>query len=247
MPIMRTVVCSTAFLVLVTAALTGCPKKGDANGDGGADGAVVAVVDAGAPIKIANEADIKRYATDEQALDGDVTVLAPSAAARTAAPGGAIVATLKQGTSVTQLVEHNGNYLVTFDDPKDATRRLEGWVGKGAFQTPKPVTKAVVKVPKCVAGEWLSLGGGDDNPHCRKSCQEDTDCTKPAACEGLSGADDKGNIVPFNTVMVCYIEPPPIVKDGGAPKPDAGVGVASKPDAGMIPPMIPPGRLDAGH
>ena len=230
---MRTVVCSTAFLVLLTAALTA---------------ATAAVVDAGAPIKIANEADIKRYSADEQALDGDATVLAPTAAARTAAPGGAIVATLKQGTTVTQLVEHNGNYLVTFDDPKDATRRLEGWVGKGAFQPPRPVTKAVVKVPKCVAGEMLSLGGGDDgNPHCRKSCNEDSECTKPAACEGLSGADDKGNIIPFTTVMVCYTEPPPVVKDGGAPKPDAGAGAASKPDAGMIPPMIPPGRLDAGH
>lgn len=247
MPIMRSLVCTTAFLLLATAALTGCPKKGDANADAGNDGATAAVVDAGAPIKIANEADIKRYPTDETALDGDATVLAPTAAARTAAPGGAIVATLKQGTNVTQLVEHNGNYLVTFDDPKDATRRLEGWVGKGAFQPPKAVTKAVVKVPKCVAGEMLSIGGDDGLPKCRKSCQEDTDCTKPAACEGLSGADEKGNIIPFNTVLVCYTEPPPVVKDGGAPHPDAGAGAATKPDAGMIPPMIPPGRLDAGR
>lgn len=243
MPTMRTLFCSTALAVLATIALTGCPKKGDASGDAGSDAATAVVVDAGAPIKIANEADIKRYPTDEKPLDGDATVLAPTAAARTAAPGGAIVATLKQGTTVTQLVEHNGNYLVTFDDPKDATRRLEGWVGKGAFQTPKVVTKPALKVPKCAAGEILSIGGDDGLPKCRKICQEDTDCTKPAACEGLSGADDKGNIIPFATVLVCYTEPPPVPKDAGAPP---VVSSAAKPDAGLAPPILPP-RFDAGH
>jgi len=242
MPIMmRSIVYSTGLLAMATLALTGCPKKSGDAGDGGGD-AAVAVIDAGAPVKIANEADVKRYPSDESALDGDATVLAPTAAARTAAPGGAIVATLKQGTTVTQLVEHNGNYLVTFDDPKDATRRLEGWVGKGAFQPPKPFTKIPVKVPTCAGGDLLSIGG-DEGLRCRKNCSEDTDCPAGNKCEGLSPADPKGNIIPFQTVLVCEPVAPAVVpKDGGAPTP------AAKPDAGSAPsgPILPP-RFDAGH
>jgi hypothetical protein len=238
MPIMmRSLVCSTAFIAIATFALTGCPKKGDANGDAG--DAAVAVIDAGAPVKIANEADVKRYPTDETALDGDATVLAPTAAARTAAPGGAIVATLKQGTTVTQLVEHNGNYLVTFDDPKDATRRLEGWVGKGVFLPPKAITKLPAKIPNCANGEILSIG--DDGLKCRKNCSEDTDCPAGNKCEGLSPADPKGNIIPFQTLLVCApVAAPVVAKDGGAPTP------TTKPDAGSGMPMLPP-RFDAGH
>lgn len=231
---MRTLASTITLLVLATAALTGCPKKGG-GGDGGDDGAV-AVVDASPVSTIANEADIKRYAADETALDGEATVKAPSTTALKSVPKGDVVATLKAGTTVTQIVDHNGYYLVTFDDPKDATRKLEGWVPKSAFQTPKVIAKVVAKVPKCGDGEALSIAGTDDgSPKCRKQCQEDTDCTKPAQCEDASSADDKGNIIPFGHAQVCVIDAPPVVKDAGAPKPVVAL------DAGR--PMVPPGLL----
>lgn len=235
---MRTLACSVTLAVLATAMLTGCPKKGG-GGDAG-DDAAVAVVDAGAVSAIANEADIKRYPTDETALDGDATVKAWSTDARKSVPKGDVVASLKAGTTVTQIVDHNGYYLVTFDDPKDATRKLEGWVPKSAFQTPKVLPKVVAKVPTCAAGEALSVAGSDDGSlKCRKQCQEDSECTKPAQCEDTSSTDDKGNIVPFGHVQVCVVEAPHVVKDAGAPKPVL--------DAGH--PMIPPGFLkpDGGH
>lgn len=235
---MRTLACSITLAVLATATLTACPKKGG-GGDAGDDAAVV-VVDAGSVSAIANEADIKRYPTDETALEGDATVKAPSTDARKSVPKGDVVASLKAGTTVSQIVDHNGYYLVTFDDPKDATRKLEGWVPKSAFQTPRVYAKVVPKVPKCVNGELLSIAGTDDgSPKCRKQCQEDIDCTKPAQCEDTSSADEKGNIIPFGHAQVCVVDAAPVVKDAGAPKPVL--------DAGH--PMIPPGFLkpDAGH
>ncbi len=235
---MRTLFCSSAFAVLATTTLAGCPGKKDAGADASSD-AAVAVVDAGAVNQIANESDIKRYPTDETALDGDATVKAPSTAARKSVPKGDVVASLKAGTTVTQLFDHNGYYLVTFADPKDETRTLEGWVPKSAFQPPRVIAKVVAKVPKCGEGELLSIGGDDGSAKCRKACTEDTDCPKGGQCEDTSSADDKGNIVPFGHAQVCVVTPPPVVKDAGAPKPAFDGGG----------PMIPPTFLkpDAGH
>ena len=247
MPNMRTLACSLSFIALAIPALTGCPGKKDANADGGND-AAVAVVDAGMVSKIANEADVKRYPTDETELDGDATVKAGSVDVRKAVPKGDVIASLKSGATVTQLVEHNGYALVTFDDPKDATRRLEGWVPKSVFQTPKVIAKVVAKVPKCADDELLSIGGDDASLKCRKACMEDTDCLKGSQCEDTSSADDKGNIIPFGHAQVCVVEPPPVVKDAGAPPAkDAGAPVRPASDAGG--PMIPPGmrKPDAGH
>ncbi len=135
-------------------------------------------------------------------LDGDDTLKAPSTDVRKSVPKGDVVASLKAGAAVSLLAEHNGWHLVTFDDPKDASRRLEGWIPKLALQTPKPQKPAKV-VPKCQDSEMLSINMADGIPKCREHCGEDSDCQKGEGCEGLEAADEKGNRIPYKGVMVC--------------------------------------------
>ena len=50
-----------------------------------------------------------------------------------AGAGGDLVMVLKRGTEVEKLAEHGGYYLVLADDPKEASRKLMGWIAETAF------------------------------------------------------------------------------------------------------------------
>lgn len=131
-------------------ALTGCPKK---TGDAG-DAAAEAGATADAGPEAANEADVTRY-LDEVAVDHQAaTIKAPKANALKATPKGDIVAALKKGDSVTELGEHNGYYRVVFADPKDASRKLEGWVVKFAFDDPPVAKKRPVRSAPAPTRSW---------------------------------------------------------------------------------------------
>ena len=53
--------------------------------------------------------------------------------ARNAVPGGALVATLRLGTPVTQMAKHENFILCTFPYPSNPALDLEGWVAEQAF------------------------------------------------------------------------------------------------------------------
>ena len=89
----------------------------------------------------ANEKDIKRF-PDEEALVETVQVQWATVAARTEPGAGTVVATLPKGASVTVGARKGKSVLGIFQDPKDATKTLMGWIAEDAFTpgtSPPPV------------------------------------------------------------------------------------------------------------
>jgi hypothetical protein len=178
---------STIVALVALFALVGCPKKTADAADAAAEGGATA--DAGP--EAANEADLTRY-PDEQAIDHQAaTIKTPKANALKATPKGDIVASLKKGDTVTELSEHNGYYRVVFADPKDASRKLEGWVVKFAFDDPPVVKKR--PVPKCT-GDGVVMVSDKANPivpRCSIFCTDDKDCPS-GKCDSALILNEKG-------------------------------------------------------
>ncbi len=242
------VMCALVFV------LAGCPKKNGGAADAAADGATAAMLDAApAGPEAANVDAIARF-PDESAIDHQAATLQWSANnARKAPPSGAIVATLPKGTNVVQLAAHDKYVLVTFDNPKNASERLMGWVIKDAFSAQQVV------VPKgpCPAGLVQLLG---DEVFCGKVCKVDTDCAGGQACSGSAqrflhdaGAGEALKICTAlgrPATSDAGVTPAPVDAGGGggvtadAAAPavvDAGGGGAPRPDAGgggAPPPMV---------
>lgn len=199
-------------------AVTGCDKLKSltGGGDAGEDATVDAAVTP-APVETAsaavadppakNAADIARFPAETKLGNAADKILALSAAARTVPRAGALVATLKSGTDVVKIAEHQDAVLVAFPDPKDPAEHLEGWVTKDAFvapAVPAPVVDggavvadagvkdaavdaavAVVDAgkasgPACAAGQEAVNGFGKD-PVCKKKCAADKDCKNASA------------------------------------------------------------------
>jgi hypothetical protein len=192
-----------AVLVLLT--LAGCDKifkkKTDAGSststtpttattddDSGGTADLDASADAAAGPVAANEKDIKRF-PDEEALVESVTVQWASVVARTEPSTGAIVATLTKGTAATVGARKGKSVLALFQDPKDATRSLGGWIAEDAFTpgtSPPPVVTIHVDggtpakpAGVCAAGLTLLF---DSEPFCGKTCKVATDCVAPQIC-----------------------------------------------------------------
>ncbi len=180
-----------ALAAALALAVTGCPKKTDAVPDAQADAAVVASVDAGP--EATNETDVTRY-PDETELDHvSATVLTARAVLLKSTPKGATIATLKKGDTVLQLGEHNGFFRVLAADPKDASKKVMGWVVKFAFDEP-PVHKKA-PLPKCI-GEGILLVSDKANPlspRCAKECAEDNECPG-SECTSAIVLDDKNGV-----------------------------------------------------
>jgi Cys-rich repeat protein len=95
-------------------------------------------------------------------------------------PQGDQVAALAKGTSVTKIAEHQGFYLITFADPKDATKQLEGWVYKDAF-TAQVAMETTPTGGKCPDGMKLTESAATGKV-CSKICTSNAQCTSGFVC-----------------------------------------------------------------
>jgi len=215
--------------------LAGCPKKGGAgSADAAAEGgAVAAVVDAGP--ETTNEANVTRYPDDEKAMDRtDTTIKVAKTNALTAVPKGDVVTSLAKGDSVTQITLHGGYYLVIFPDPKDASKKLMGWVPKQSFDDMVYVpTKRVM--PTCGAGQILVTNAlSPFMPRCAKHCTKSTDCDSKmcdsvVAIDAKSGAPLEGA---SQYVQACEAAVPGTTPGTGPTAPGTAI-LPSRPDAGV--------------
>jgi hypothetical protein len=224
-----------ATLLALVAAVASCnllKKKGAADAGAEEAGAVTEAVDAApaeppAPLA-ANVDDIARF-PDEVKLENAAASTLRTASAREAPAIGKVVAQLKTGTAVTKIAQRDKFFLVTFDDPKDATKKLLGWLHQDSFSPP---SAAPLKAITCPAPEVALLG---DTPFCGQTCTADAQCPAGKACKGSAQQFTAGKV--GANVQVCTVF---VSADAGAPKPvDAGGPVAVV-DAG------PPKPVDAG-
>ncbi len=226
------VLCGLAIL------LAGCPnKKGDAS-DAAADAGAVDATIAAAP-EAANSEAIAHF-PDETAIDHQAATLQwAKNNARKAPPSGEIIATLAKGTSVVQIATHDKYMLITFDNPKNPSERLMGWVIKDAFNPPG----AVVPRGPCPPGQTQLLG---DEIFCGKVCKLDTECPAGQACTGTAQTvlrDGGGG----GTVKDCSAIVRPAGSDAGAPvATDAGAPVSTDSGAPGVADAGPPATTDAG-
>jgi hypothetical protein len=184
-----------ASVALFSLAAGGCSMlhHGATAGDAGAGdaGAVAMVVlDAGPPPPAApeNVNQVGRYPDEVSLNDTAAKIADPNVAARNGVPGGALVATLRIGTPVTQLAKHESFILCVFPDPKSPSRNLEGWVAEQAF-VPGPT---VPSKASCPAGQTRLMF--DEQDFCGKVCKTDGDCQSGQACAGKASLFANGKV-----------------------------------------------------
>lgn len=211
--------------------------QGAADDAGDLDAAITAETEAGAEATPAqaelasNEDDIARF-PDETKLENVAATTKRPYKVRDAPPAGAIVVTLTNGQTVTQIASRGKYFLVTFDDPK-TSKKLMGWVHEDAFVAAAP--NAVVAEPKCSAGEVALIG---DTAFCGRICEKDSDCggkNPPETCHGSAAKWKAGKA--GDSVQVCAATHP---HDAGAPNPIAnkdggGLNLVTTLDAGGKP------------
>ncbi|MCW5832865.1 MAG: SH3 domain-containing protein [Labilithrix sp.] len=209
---MKTLVRGSAALALLmlVVSCSGLLKKKGGEEDAGLEASVESeVADAEpepAPAALAaNEGDVARF-PDETKLDDVAATLQRAYNVREAPPAGAIIRGLAKGTSVTQIGERGGSFLILFDDPKAPGTRLMGWIHRDAFSAVIQDAGPLV----CPKGEIALFG---DTPFCGKLCSEDKDCPTGQACKGQASkllANGKAG----DGVTVCTAFHP---HDAGAP------------------------------
>jgi hypothetical protein len=176
------------------------------------DASATAVVDSG-PLA-ANADDVSRF-NDETAIDSvDTQTVRAGINVRKTPPTGDVVAVLAKGVTVTQIAQRDKFFLITFDNPKDSSERLMGWVINTAFNATAPVATGSSKVPtkKCPTGQDSIVGQG-----CKRTCKDDSFCNDDESCSG------KGTLEGTTTVeQFCVSDnppppppPPPVVDAGG--------------------------------
>lgn len=157
------------------------PKKTDAGADAAADAAAPAAdaaAEAGAAAgDVKNAAEVARF-PNETPIANESAIIAQVTNAHASPGGGKVVASLRVGTSVTKIAEHEGSILVTFIDPTNAASTLEGWVSKVAFTAVIIVVDAGHTLECGTNQAKVHMGGG---PQCKVKCTKDADCPKPKA------------------------------------------------------------------
>lgn len=204
----------TPFFALLA---TGCPKKGG-DQDAAPEAAPVAdTPEAAPPAPVAkNGADISRFGAEKPIANEVANLVDAFNTVRTGPGQGNTVATLRAGTPVTKIAEHQNNFLITFADPKDPASVLMGWVGKGAFVAdiiivdagPKDAAVDAAKPPvpdagpagACPAGQELIVGLVANRAVCKKRCVAVTDCSNKIC--------STGNAVGGRVVRFCPADPP---------------------------------------
>lgn len=179
--------------------LLGCKKLLQAAADDSADATANASPPPSAPeapaltapatkVAFANAADIARY-PDEKPIADEKATVHTNMLARTAVPSGAVVATVLSGKPITKLASHQGFVLVSFEDPKDASRTLIGWIAQGGIAAPGATAAAANAAGgpasakgACPAGQVRFAGFG-----CKVECPSDDDCKKVPGTECVGG------------------------------------------------------------
>ena len=135
-----------------------------------------------------NENQIGRFPDEASLNDVAAKIADPNVSARNAVPGGALVATLRIGTPVTQVAKHETFILCTFADPKNAVRTLEGWVAEQAF-IPGPTVPS-----KAACGPGQTRLVVDEQDFCGKVCKSDGDCQSGQVCIGKASLFVNGKV-----------------------------------------------------
>lgn len=221
--------------VLVLSA-TGCPKKTGDQADGSADAAPAVATSAPptpAPPPIGvNAASIARF-PNETPMNVDEDVDRPTNV-RDAPPNGTILATLAKGTKCVQIAQRDRYFLIVFDDPKNPSQKLMGWVIDDSFKNAPPPVK-----PKCTAPDVLLMA---DSFFCGRVCKADAECKAGETCTGKAKLVTATGAIGAET-QSCVI---PKIADAGAPPTPVADAAAPAPvqDAGTTPPPAP--VVDAG-
>jgi hypothetical protein len=205
--------------------LLGCPVHHEAatTVDAGVIDAAVAVLvplDAGAPPlpPPANVNQVGRFPDESPLNDAVAKIEDPNVSARNAVPGGALVATLRIGTPVTQVAKHETFILCLFSDPKNPARNLEGWVAEQAF-IPGPT---IPSKSACPGGQTRLMV--DEQDFCGRVCKSDGDCQVGLTCSGKASLFASGKT--GAEVTTCTVPLP---------------GASSTP-----PPLPPPAKIVSG-
>jgi hypothetical protein len=117
---------------LVACSLLKKPGSVD-GGDDGASASAAITPEAGPLGEAVNASEMTRYPDEKPVDHAPLTAEAGGSLRTQAGSGGDLVIVLKRGTEVEKVAEHASYYLVLADDPKDATRKLMGWVSESAF------------------------------------------------------------------------------------------------------------------
>ena len=120
--------------------LAGCPRKPDA-GSAEAGSLVASADEAGTPVAApaaANAADVARFPDETDFANVDATTGHGGTKVYKSPPNGEVIVTLSAGTAVSQVAGHESSVLIGFTDPKDATRKLLGWVAKASLSEGSP-------------------------------------------------------------------------------------------------------------
>lgn len=186
----------------------------------------------------ANADDIARFGEETKIADVAATVVSPSANVRESPPNGPLVAILPKGTAVVEIAQRDAYILVTFENSKNTSQRLMGWVfapSVGGAGTPAPASSVVklrdaaapppvVPPASCPGGLTLVMA---DLPVCAKVCEKDPDCPAGQACKGTASRIVKGKAGDGVTTCVVYHH----VSDAGAPPPQPKADAAAPPPA----------------
>ncbi|HRG95870.1 MAG TPA: hypothetical protein PLR99_06470 [Polyangiaceae bacterium] len=204
----------------------------------------------------ANADDVARFGEETKIAEVAATVVTPSANVRESPPNGPLVAILPKGAAVVEIAQRDAYMLVTFENPKNTSQRLMGWVfapavgGSGTAAPASSVAKLrdaaapppVVPPTTCPGGLTLVMA---DLPICAKVCEKDADCPSGQACKGTASRIVKGKAGDGVTTCVVFhhvttdagVAPPkvdasaPAVKDAAAPPPVVDAAVPPPPPA----------------
>lgn len=178
--------------------------------DSAAQAAPTATVAEETALKISNANDVARF-PDETKLDNVVATFEQTDKVREVPQTGKVVATLGKGTHVWKMAQRGQYFLVAFDDAKDPSSKLVGWVHQNAFTAATVVADAGdagsdggAKPLTCAKGETPLFS---DSPFCGKTCKTDADCGTGSACKGIANKlvnGKAGDAVPICTMSVVH-------------------------------------------
>jgi hypothetical protein len=136
---------------LVPLTLAGCPRSMGTMAEGHDSGPTSS--------EPANANDVTRYPYEKKLKDVPAT-LHKDGVVRKSPPDGTPITTLSSGTTVTQIAETSGAFLVTYDEPRSG-KRMMGWITENAFSTaPPPIAHGASSGGGGGGGGGTSGGGG---------------------------------------------------------------------------------------
>jgi hypothetical protein len=170
-----------------------------------------------------NDAAITRYADETRIAPARLQATRSNGSARTQASDtdGDVVAALTSGKGVLKVATRGPFVLIVFDDPKDLSRQVMGWVNQSVF-VPDVAPKHVPL--HCAGGQVLvfvktglanvSVTEADDE-RCELTCRQDSTCPKGTVCIGTGVLSNDG--VPGEATKFCQPRAAPLYVPPTAP------------------------------